>query len=61
MLAIAKTTCTFNDFGDGGVTYKKGELYKVIQFSDCGFSVCHPSGAELAFRSDFYNYFIFSE
>lgn len=61
MLATAKVTCTFNDFGDGGITYKKGNLYKVEQFSECGFSILHPDGGELAFRSDFYDYFEFSK
>ena len=57
MRVVAKVTHTFNDFGDGGFTYKKGRIYKAEQFADCGFSVHHPDGGELAFRSDFYDYF----
>lgn len=60
MLAKALKTCTFNDFGDGGITYKAGESYEVEHFTpfdSSAFVVKHPEGGEIGFHYDFYNYF----
>lgn len=58
MKVKAKVTHTFNDFGDGGVTYLKGAIYDAEYLESGSYSVKHPSGGELGFLNDFHDYFV---
>lgn len=61
--ARAKVTKTFNDFGDGGITYHKRVTYNAEQNSDsciigASFFVKHDDGGDLGFTpSSFHEYF----
>lgn len=59
----AKETKTFNNFGDGGITYHKGIIYNAEKYSGsciigASFFVKHNEGGELGFPPHvFYEHF----